>query len=384
MNLAPLIYSLHHRSQFNRLPGVADIGQEAAEGHPTRRRLLRVLRDVLLIGLLTFALGEVVLRFVHHFHPGFIFFSDSYNRFRREPFSWDYSFRINSHGFKDVEFEVAKGGAYRIIGIGDSFAVGVVPYEDNYLTLVEEDLRRSGWDVELFNMGIPNIGPKEYSALLMAEGLELDPDMVLLSFFVGNDFLESVRVIERSAVDYSYVVSLLRYAFIIRPQLKKNIPEGPWEYDDTSPTVTSETFLKIERWRSRICFQSPKSFTVLLDSAVGKLDEISKICRRRNIALVVVVIPDEFQVSPKLQDAIFESRKKPREESAVDFARPNQMLARELDALGIEYLDLLPAFADAGQRARYYKLRDTHWNIAGNQLAAELIAEYLLSRRLPR
>jgi len=339
---------------------------------------------VLLIAFLTFALGEVALRVVHHFHPVFIFYSDPINRFRREPFSWDHSFRLNSRGFKDEEFEAAKGEAYRIIGIGDSFAVGVVPYEDNYLTLVEEELRRGGWDIELFNMGIPNLGPKGYSALLVAEVLELDPDLVLLSFFVGNDFLESVRENQRSAIDYSYVASLLRYAFGIRPHVEKKIPEGPWEYDDTSPTIKPEAFLKIERWRSRICFQSPESFTILLDAAVGKLDEISKICRRRGIALVVVVIPDEFQVNPELQDAILESRGKTREESAVDFARPNRMLARELDALGIEYLDLLLAFADAGRQARYYKLRDTHWNIAGNQLAAEQIAEYLLAQRPSR
>jgi lysophospholipase L1-like esterase len=279
---------------------------------------------------------------------------------------------------------VAKGEAYRILGIGDSFAVGVVPYEDNYLTLVEEELRRSGWDVELINMGIPNIGPKEYLALLTAEGLELDPDLVLLSFFAGNDFLESVRVVERSAVDYSYVASLLRYAFVIRPHLEKKIPEGPWEYDDASPSMKPEIFLKIERRRSRICFQSSESFTILLDAAVDKLGEISKICRRRGIALVVVVIPDEFQVNQTLQDSILKSRRKRREGLAVDFARPNRMLARELDALGIEYLDLLPAFADTGRQTRYYKLRDTHWNIAGNQLAAELIAEHLISRRPPR
>ncbi len=356
-----------------------------AVGRPsTRRRLLRVSCDTLLIGFLTFALGEVALRVYHHFHPGFVFYSDSYDRFRREPFSWDYTFRLNSRGFKDVEFEAAKGEAYRIIGIGDSFAVGVVPYEDNYLTLIEQDLRRSGWNIELFNMGIPNIGPKEYSALLVAEALELDPDLVLLSFFVGNDFLESVREIKRHPLDYSYVASLLRYAFGILPHVEKTVPEGPWEYDDSSPSIKPEKFLKIERWRSRICFQSPESFTILLDAAVAKLDEISKICRRRGIALVVVVIPDEFQVNPELQDTILESRGKTREESAVDFARPNQMLARELDALGIEYLDLLPAFADAGRQSRNYKLRDTHWNIAGNQLATEVIAKYLLARRFSR
>jgi len=348
-----------------------------------KRRLTRALRDVLLIGLITFALGEAALRVFHYFRPVFIFYDDSYNRFRRAPHSPDYSFRLNSYGFKDVEFQAAKGDQYRIIGIGDSFAFGVVPYEHNYLTLVENILRRGGEEIELINMGIPSIGPKEYLALLVGEGLELDPDLVLLSFFVGNDFFESVREVERSAIDYSYVASLLRYALSIRPHYKGPIIEGHLEYDDTSPTFDPKTFLDIERWRSSICFQSSKSFNTLLDAAVGQLEEISKVCRRLEIALIVVIVPDEFQVNPELQDTIFESLGKTREKSVVDFTRPNRMLGQELDASGIEYLDLLPAFAEASREAHYYRLRDTHWNIAGNELAAELIAEYLLSRNPP-
>ena len=47
---------------------------------------------------------------------------------------------------------------------------------------------------ELINMGIPGIGPREYLAVFIHEGLQLKPDMVLLSFFIGNDFLETTKV----------------------------------------------------------------------------------------------------------------------------------------------------------------------------------------------
>ena len=344
---------------------------------------MRAIRDMLLISLITFALGEVALRVYHHFHPVFIFYDDSYDRFRAAPHSPYYSFRLNSHGFIDVEFAAAKGDQYRIIGIGDSFAFGVVPYEHNYLTLLEEILRRGGEEIELVNMGIPSIGPKEYLALLSGEGLELDPDLVLLSFFIGNDFHESVREVHRNAVDYSYVASLLRYALSIRPHFNWRITQGNLEYDDEFPSLDPEPFLEIERWRSSICFQSIEKFTSLLGPSASQIQEISRICRQRKIAFVVILIPDEFQVNRDLQDAIIESLGIPREKTMVDFSRPNRMLGQELDALGIEYLDLLPAFADASREARYYRLRDTHWNIAGNELAAEQIAEYLLARRPP-
>jgi hypothetical protein len=49
------------------------------------------------------------------------------------------------------------------------------------------------------------------------------------------------------------------------------------------------------------------------------------------------------------------------------------MLSRELGQRGIRSLDLLPAFRNSSA-ARLYKPRDSHWNIAGNRLAAEAIA----------
>ena len=50
--------------------------------------------------------------------------------------------------------------------------------------------------------------------MLVAEGLAFKPEMVLLSFFVGNDFSESKR---RKWYEYSYVASLLHYVFTLRP-----------------------------------------------------------------------------------------------------------------------------------------------------------------------
>jgi hypothetical protein len=92
-----------------------------------------------------------------------IFYSGNPDRFRGKPFAPFWNFHLNSRGFNDVEFSARKAaGTIRILGIGDSFAFGVVPYEYNYLTLVEQYLKQSEHNVELINMGIPAIGPKEY------------------------------------------------------------------------------------------------------------------------------------------------------------------------------------------------------------------------------
>ena len=52
------------------------------------------------------------------------------------------------------------------------------------------------------------------------------------------------------------------------------------------------------------------------------------------------------------------------------------MLALELEKASIAsitYVDLLEPFRRVSAHTRLYKLYDTHWNIAGNPLAAEII-----------
>ena len=178
----------------------------------------RVVRQTLLVLLITFVLAEIAFRFYNYIHPSFIFYDSSYNRFRGKPNSPDYDFHLNSKGFKDIEFTIQKAeDTYRIVALGDSFAFSVVPYRHAYLTLLEEILNQGGKRTEVINMGIPGNGPKDYLALLESEGLELKPDMVLVSFCIGNDFIEEKE--ERKLYQYSYVASFIDYLIRINKGL---------------------------------------------------------------------------------------------------------------------------------------------------------------------
>src|SRR5215211_2237822 len=174
------------------------------------KTVLRGLRQTFVILLITLVLAEIAFRVYNYFHPSFIFYDRSYNRFRGKANAPDFDFHLNSKGFKDVEFNAKKDeGTYRIIALGDSFAYGIVPYQHTYLTRLEEEINQSGRKTELINMGIPGTGPKDYLALLVNEGLDLKPDMVLVSFFVGNDFIEEKE--DRPFYTYSYVASFIDF-----------------------------------------------------------------------------------------------------------------------------------------------------------------------------
>jgi hypothetical protein len=63
----------------------------------------------------------------------------------------------------------------------------------------------------------------------------------------------------------------------------------------------------------------------------------------------------------------------------MDFDQPNRLLTDALRAAGVRVLDLLPAFRSGAERL--YKPQDTHWNLAGNRLAAATIAASLRALR---
>src|SRR5690348_1491769 len=275
----------------------------------TRVWVLRATRDLLLICAITVVVGEVVLRAMSYVMVVPLLYDNSYNRFRLAPGASKYGFPINSHGFSDVEFETKKApGTYRILGIGDSFAFGVVPYENQYLTVLKDGLTRRGQTVEIINMGIPGVGPADYLSVLEREGLQLSPDMVLLSFFVGNDFTDNAppRRTRISAILGSLYVSRLARAVFALTRASDAAPQFASAYDDNVPTFDDSAYLSIEAGRATVFTQSELT-EKLFEAAREFLTQIKSLCDQRHISLVVLIIPDEMQVNEGLRRRLFVS-----------------------------------------------------------------------------
>jgi hypothetical protein len=338
------------------------------------KRLAFSVSSILIGAILAFLLGEVFLRIYQHADPVFVFPDRSYNRFRGKPFADDYNFKLNSKGFKDVEYEqVKKPGAFRIIGIGDSFTFGVVPYQYNFLTQLEDRLQGRGWPVEIINMGIPGLSPRDYLAVFVHEGLSLAPDMLLLCLFVGNDFDED----KGPPAFQSYVVSLIRYHISLVQRWKGNVFHPASAYHDDQQHFSEAAYLDIEKQRSQIFRRNNKVFARSFANSLEYLRQIHGLCREHKINLGVVIIPDELQVNPQLQKEVMQGVQDATPED-WDFRLPNRMLTAELQQLGIRFVDLLEPFERKSQKMRLYKPLDSHWNIEGNTTAADVLAEFVV------
>lgn len=345
-----------------------------------RRRARSILLNVLVALISTLLTAEAALRIYDQIRPSAVYYRQSYKRFMPNPTDPYYGGEINSLGFKDREFVRDRDPAVRIATIGDSFAFSVVPREAAFLTLVEKTFGDRGFDVEVMNFGIPGIGPLEYRKVLVEEVLGFAPDVVLLCFYIGNDFIET-RNRGRRWYEYSHAASFARF-LIVRggdPAGARRRPRKHRKYDDEAPALVPQRFLAIERSRSYIYRIGSRRFEADVELAMGPLRDMQRICRRSGVELIVVLLPAEIQVDPELQGTVTQSIQG-GESIRWDFAQPSRVLSERLATEGFTSLDLYDTFAQAPKTSRLYKPLDTHWNLRGNRLAAQAIAGFLAQR----
>ncbi|HEY4003486.1 MAG TPA: hypothetical protein VGO93_31755, partial [Candidatus Xenobia bacterium] len=98
-------------------------------------------------------------------HKGLIFPPHSDAHYDTLEFSFDA--RVNSLGFRDREFDVARGKSLRILAVGDSTTYGWgVNIEQAWPKILEQRLRGAGLDVEVLDLGQPGTGPPQYADLI--------------------------------------------------------------------------------------------------------------------------------------------------------------------------------------------------------------------------
>lgn len=311
-------------------------------------------------------------------------------------------FVLNSRGFRTPEYALQpRPGSFRVVILGDSFAFasGGVPWSTGWPALLEEGLvRRRRGPVEVINLGVPAVGPRFELRLWELEGARLSPDVVLLAFFVGNDFTDESGLplqtrresaLARWSVSWRLIRNLWRVHWepggavgplpagsgprrsseggVERPQYRAS-------YREDQPLLTEEVYLEIELGRLRLVVDDHReTFERLFEQVRRVLIRLHRSVRAQGAELVMVLIPDEFQVSEALLTRLIERFE--LDPDTVDLTLPQRRLLAFCREEDLRCLDLLPVLEAAP--GRVYGVRNTHWNLAGNRLAAEAMAELL-------
>ncbi len=302
--------------------------------------------------------------------------------------------RTNQFGFNDRDYALQKTpGTFRVLVLGDSFS-WAGGHDGNYTAILERTLESyyGGHKVDVINAGYQGTHTGEQLALLKKFGLQYNPDLVVLAFFAGNDFLDGDPNRKRIVVNDVYADidrrrehKLFGYPIVLPSRLlillRQKYEVHRQQQNTGAGTFSEDTYLTIEKFR--LDFFNAKSFEqgryqqnvdYILQSALAMNDLLNA----RHIGFVVAIFPDEFQVSPDLFTAVLQKFKLRREDYDLKLAQ--NLLKSFLNSRGIAYIDFLDRFMTEGRKEPLYQLRDSHWNAAGNQLAADILFDDLLKR----
>ena len=110
---------------------------------------------------------------------------------------WGTYVEVNSRGFRDTEYPLAKGDRRRIVVVGDSITFGNhLELERTYSERLESALNRRGQEppIDVLNLGVGGYDTAQEVAQLERIGLQFEPDLVVVGFCVNDLGIVSVTM----------------------------------------------------------------------------------------------------------------------------------------------------------------------------------------------
>jgi hypothetical protein len=289
--------------------------------------------------------------------------------------------------------------------VGDSFG-WVGGREGNYTAVLERQLENHyGYHrIDIISAGYPMTHTAEQLVMLKKYGLQYHPDLVILGFFVGNDFIDGNPNRKRIVVNDLYIDIdkrrehiILGYPIVFQSRLllyvkqkykiftelrkaKRAKPSSSLSQEERGP-FAEDTFLDLER--AELEFFNIKSsrkgrFQKNINYILESIAEMDALLKSRNIKFIVAIYPDVFQINNSVLKAIFERFRLRTEDYDLDLAQ--NILKTFLRSKDIFYIDFTDRFKSEGREKDLYLLGDPHWNRSGNQLAADILFDTLVKR----
>ncbi|ETX08748.1 SGNH/GDSL hydrolase family protein [Candidatus Entotheonella palauensis] len=306
--------------------------------------------------------------------------------------------RTNRLGLRaDREYGRKGPKTFRMLFLGDSFTMGVgVEQDETYGEVLARRLMEGGRTslqtpsptYEVINAGVPGYNTQQALTYLRESGLALEPDLVVLGFYLGNDIAENFAMPSVSVQD-GYLQSgapaqgmlpapLRRYL-----ALNSHLYQLLWPYQrwlvDRSRWVRKER-QRLQR-RLAIYVPEPDNDTgALWDATRRQVAAMAEITRSHGVPLAVVIIPEMVQVDPQLWHKMIQPMASNDTTYQADW--PNRRLVALCHEHHLPVFDLLPVFAQAGTDEPWYLPLDGHWTRHGHAVAAVAIGTFLRQQQL--
>jgi hypothetical protein len=304
------------------------------------------------------------------------------------PHEFELHAQLNRFGSHDVAYGPKTRGVRRVLLLGDSFVQGLsVPIPETLARRLAHHLNeRSPGTYDVVVLAGAGFGPREELGLLARHGRELEPDLVVSLFLPDNDVIvgsptlvderrEQLRALSREPGPTMFRIEAddARFFFVRCSELNRWIShrltlvsmrrtreEIPTDYGvwAREPRAAWE-----EAWRTI------ESYYARTRAAAAELGAA--------YALVSATSPWSVRGAEGLEQLM--SVYPAMRDREWDLEEPERRMARFCAEQGIPFLALLPTFRrETVERGRQLHWRyDGHWNAEGNDLAGQLIAEFI-------
>ena len=319
---------------------------------------------------------------------------------------------ISGQGIRDRHVPPKEPGEFRIAMLGDSFTMGyAVKEEASIPRLLEEKLKVAlpGAPIRVINCGLAGAGVLQELGMLRKRAFPLEPDLVILQLFPGNDVDNALEVVNKRQRAYfgSWHDTLSEYRLKNLPQVRaerwafQNLrayhalrlaTRKRWVHDAIEQLRWVEPFddsAEPSENRPDALEVDLAEYYPELEEGMGIMEEyvlrMRAECAERGIDFMAYCVPAHCELSDQLMREATSWMAPPvRYERLKALNRLNAFFATH----SIPHVSVVEALRNAGPVEDTYYLLDGHLTPKGNAAVANVWTRFLagdyLKRRMPQ
>lgn len=288
--------------------------------------------------------------------------------------------KSNSHGFRDIDRNYNKT-LNRIAVVGDSFIFGHVEFNNT----LSQNLQYILNNTEVLTFGLGSYDPNDYYNLITREVYKYNPDLIILSIYVGNDirdldvnrdltvydgYLVNKNSLKnlKSRIKFRLVIFLKRYVkshFFFYNLVKKFGFFGDYYGEQKK---ISENYINL--------FSNNANNARNINQLNNLINNTNLFLKEKNISMSVILIPSKVQF---LSNEEFKNKyiidyfNDNITEFNIDLLFPQKLIIEKLNSSNISFIDLHNILII--NNTIYYYNYDPHLTPIGNKVVAEVIAD---------
>lgn len=317
---------------------------------------------------------------------------------------YDVSYSTNSLGLRDREYELDAKGVFRVLLFGDSFSEShglnlekSLPKQIEHFLQRELDSRNLKIKVEVINLSFGGYSPYHYWKSYRRWKSVFNPQLVIIGFYMGNDYIcegENIRyVIEDGEIVGAYNegetphVRARNPIRSIRKWLARKselyvLMRNFFYYNDMVGFFTKK--VKAQQSDSQLkpyLVPEPEEVNAQREKCFGYLRRLSDESASDGLPVALITIPRKFEIDRSYLEQVMKTQG--ISPDTLDLDQPYKKLANFCHSTGIFFFDPRIDMKKNTASSSLYFQYDGHWNAEGVENAAKSTIQQWREQKLP-